>query len=429
MRFLFLPSLLFVAVGFGAQAQAQELTPPAAQGAFAEAKSLSISDAGSTWGVPLYGPMLFVDPATRHAIANEPDAQGALVKTANVYSATLPADLPLANTAVEWKGKRWTMVLWPLPQDPLARNRLLAHEMFHRIQPALHISATDAANHQLDQLQGRIWLRLEWRALAAALAANTITDREAAIADALAFRSYRQSLFPGSAVSEEELELSEGLAEYTGVRLSGPDAASARWHTIAALAAPSSTQSFVRSFAYTSGPAYGLLLDLEKKDWHQQLGAAPSWEELLGTPPHLTEEEVKSRAIKYGYAAVLLQETDHAKQSEEVHARYSKLLVSGPTLSLPILSAFHYSFNPNELIPLGNEGMVYPTLQASDEWGTIEVSQGALVSHPKHLIHVAAPGSPTAADGKISGPGWVLTLAPGWKLEATTNGSFELKKQ
>jgi phage tail protein X len=63
---------------------------------------------------------------------------------------------------------------------------------------------------------------MEWRALERALR-QTGPARSAAIADALLFRTYRRTLFPDSAKNENALELNEGLAEYTGVRLSSAD--------------------------------------------------------------------------------------------------------------------------------------------------------------------------------------------------------------
>ena len=44
--------------------------------------------------------------------------------------------------------------------------------MFHRIQPGLGLTRPEVANPQLDTLQGRYLLQLEWRALAKALEAR-----------------------------------------------------------------------------------------------------------------------------------------------------------------------------------------------------------------------------------------------------------------
>src|SRR4051794_35256182 len=86
--------------------------------------------------------------------------------------------------------------------------------------------------------------------------------RRDAIADALLFRSYRRSLFPAAAKNETALELNEGLAEYTGVKLSSADLQEATLRADLILRQARNNPTFTRSFAYISGPAYGALLDL-----------------------------------------------------------------------------------------------------------------------------------------------------------------------
>jgi hypothetical protein len=144
----------------------------------------------------LCGPLVFVDPRTREAITRDGPA-------------TLPDSIGIANTSVDWNGRHWTMVMWPLPQNVVARRVLLAHESFHRLQKDLGLPRDSPPNAHLDGAADRTWMRLEWRALARALATR---DREA-VAAALAFRAKRN-------VEEERLlEMNEGLAEYTGFAL------------------------------------------------------------------------------------------------------------------------------------------------------------------------------------------------------------------
>ncbi len=416
------------------QATSQTLAPKEAEAAFEEARQISAADKGRTWGISLYGPIIFADPVTNRAIANEPDPHGTLKKTGSVYEGKLPESIPVENTAIEWEGKRWTMVRWPLPQNKLSRDRLLAHEMFHRIEPSLGVPVRDAVNGHLDSMEGRLWTYLEWRALAAALSAPPGQAQTSAIADALLFRRHRQQLFPGSSAQEDALELNEGLAEYTGVVLGEPDAAAARWHAIARLADPTTSQSLVRSFAYTSGPAYGLLLDERSPGWRKKINATSDLASLLSlTVPSGTEISspgagiAHQRSMLYGASALETDEAERKTKSDALKSKYRALLVSGPTLTLPIGETMNFGFDPGEVTPLDSSETVYPTLQASDDWGSIEVTEAALVSFPKHIVRVAAPASGT--EGTINGPGWVLKLAPGWQIVPTTEGSFIARKK
>ena len=370
--------------------------------------------------------MIFVDPTTSDAISNEPDQLGTFKKVGEVYQGRLPDTVQIANTALEWEGKRWTMVQWPLPQSRLARQRLLAHEMFHRIQPPLRLPISDSPNEHLDSVEGRIWTLLEWRALAAALTSSSQQSRDRAVSDALLFRRHRRELFPNAASSERMLELSEGLAEYTGVAVGEPDQTSAHWYAISRLADPSSSQSLVRSFAYTSGPAYGLLLDEERPGWRKELSAHSDLSSLLESTSLAVSISLEERATVYGAASIRIQEIERKEKSDLLKAKYRAALVTGTTLTLPILDKMNFSFDPGELTPLA-EGMVYPTLHASDEWGSIEVTQGALVSFQKHFLRVAGPAN--GVDGTFTGPGWMLKLAPGWRISLDPDKNFQARRK
>ncbi len=217
---------------------------------FAEAKALSERDNGALWKVPLCGPLLFVDYDTRYAVANQTDAEGRLKPVDGVFAGTAPPELGVANTATKWAGVEWTMVIWPLPEYKQPRMRLMMHECFHRVQSGISLKFTDAQNGHLDSIEGRIWLQMEWRALEHAYWQQG-EERKRDVADAVYFRNYRRSLFPAAESNENWLEMNEGMAEYTGFKLS---TSSPEEYAVAVAAwlrsAPSRTPSYGRSFAY-----------------------------------------------------------------------------------------------------------------------------------------------------------------------------------
>ncbi|MFP4004300.1 MAG: hypothetical protein ACLFV8_11030 [Alphaproteobacteria bacterium] len=400
-----------------------------AKAIFSEAREISDREGGRLWGEKLYGPMFFVDPETRAVIANEADAEGNLQKQDDVYRGRLPKDVMVSNSPAEWAGKRWTMLIWPtLPEEPLPRRIMLAHEMFHRIQPKLGLDAPDLLNGHLDTLEGRLWLQLEWRALAAALVADGAAQSRA-IRDALAFRSKRRSLFPGAAKSESGLEIAEGVPEYTGLTAAAPDTKAAYWHAVAQLTHPDASISFVRSFAYISGPPYGLLLDKRMPGWREKLSKQSDLGDLLQSSlAEATPVSAEERAGIYGVSAIRIAETDRAEKIAAQKARYRALLVEGPTLTLPKAGSFRYSFNPSTLISLGEAGTVYPTFHVTAAWGTLDVTDGVLVPPDSSSVTVAAPADTEGPE--IQGPGWTLNLAPEWHLAPSSKpGSYVVKKR
>src|SRR5437867_4169629 len=231
-----------------------------------ELGSMCARDHGRMWGVSLCGPTLFVDRQTREVVANRP-----------VSSSTLPASIGIANTSVEWNGQRWTMVALPLPADDYQRRVLLIHESFHRIQPKLAFVSQETSNAHLDTVEGRYLMQLEWRALAEALRGN-----RAAIGDALAFRARRRRIFPGAAVDEHALEMNEGLAEYTGTAFAKPSLRKRVPHLLVMLREAERTKSFVRSFAYASGPAWGAILEMRDRHWTRRLRPSDDFGDLVG---------------------------------------------------------------------------------------------------------------------------------------------------
>ena len=150
------------------------LTLAQAAACFAELEAACELDGGKLWGVPIAGPVLLVDPATRKVVANQADEEGRLEERSSVFVGTLPADQPIANAPVEWAGVRWAMVVVLfLGATGEERVSLLAHESFHRVQPGLGLYAFGEENVHLDTLEGRVWMQLEWNALEAFPGNNT----------------------------------------------------------------------------------------------------------------------------------------------------------------------------------------------------------------------------------------------------------------
>jgi hypothetical protein len=390
---------------------------------FDQARRLSEADAGRLWGVRLYGPILLVDPQTRFVVANEPDEEGHLIEDRGLFVGMLPAQESVANTAYRWAGVTWTMLMWPMPTHRYGRGRLLMHESFHRIQGDLGLPGSNPANSHLDSPEGRTWLRLEWRALAEALIHGG-DRRRSAIVDALTFRMYRHSLFPGGAEEERALELNEGLAEYTGYRLSGwPDAILADRAAIR-LEQDEAGSSFVRSFAYASGPAWGILLDEASVAWRSQLNRGSNLATILADAlrivvPADLESAASRRALAYDGAAVVARETARAEVQRQALARHRARFVEGPVLILPLGESLRYTFSPQGAEAMGDLGTVYLASRVTDEWGLLQVSGGVLLSRDQRgrvsEARVPAPRTP-AAGPALEGDGWTLTLTEGWRL-------------
>jgi hypothetical protein len=382
---------------------------------FAEAAALCAADHGLTWGRTLCGPMMVVDPASRAVVANQADAERRLVAQGGVFVGVLPDGENAANTSVTWAGVRWIQLRWPLPADRAQRAMLMMHESFHRLAEQLPIQrATSVANAHLDAPDGRYYLQLEWRALTAALRAPTEAERRTAIGDALAFRQARRSRFPGSAPEEDGLERNEGLAEYTGVVVGLRDPAARVDAAVRDLGHGAEVRSFVRSFAYATGPALGLLLDRYAPGWRARIAELASLSDALAAAVDAPRPDAGRAAAAYGGTALRTAEDARAAERDAAVQRYRERLVDGPVATLRF-AHMHIGFDPDTVQPIGAPGSVYPTLRVVDDWGVLEVTGGALIKADWSAVVVPAPAS--ANTGKTAGDGWTLTLTPGWRLE------------
>jgi len=408
-------NIMLIASVFLATALTQPIALDRAQRAFAEARLASDEDGGRMWGRPLYGPMIFVDPQSRFAVANQADAGGVLKEDHGVFAGTLPKDVIIANTAVDWNGVHWTMVMWgAVGERAVSQRTLLLHECFHRIQNELALPATVVNNPQVDTLDGRYWFLLELRALAKALKND---DRPAAIADALAFRAKRRSLFPDAAANERKLENNEGLAEYTGYALRGTNDGESRLAMARRLDNVDRTQTFMRGFAYLTGPAYGLLIDAFTPGWTRSYKATDDLAATLAAAAKITSSDATTRAIAYDGAKLRAEEEARDREQRARIAKLRAQLADGPVIELPMENA-HYGFDPNSVISLGDLGNAYPTLSISADWGTVDASNGARLSADFTTGYIAASDREQ------------LKLNAGWQLEpAARSGDLRVTRK
>lgn len=401
---------------------------------FQEAEAICKKDNGKLWGVSLCGPMLFVDRATRTVVANQADPEGHLKKDGQVFVGRLPEKELIANTSTRWAGAHWTMLIWPLPENKEARAKLMAHELFHRIQEQIGLPASNPSNNHLDSMEGRTLLQLEWRALRSALARSG-AERRAHATDALVFRSHRRALFPEASPNERGLEMNEGVAEYTGFKLRGTADSESILLVVKQLENWEGRPSFVRSFAYASGPAYGFLLDAANANWRgklkpeDDLGALTQKFFSIELPGNL-KEEAEKRSAKYEGGALRASEVERENKRLKRLADYRARFVDGPVLVVPLTDQVQYSFDPGNIEAFDESASVYPNIRVSDDWGILTVTKGALVSREGRRVarvHVPAPADANAQ--KLEGDGWTLELSKGWILTpGERKGDYYLKQ-
>ena len=394
-----------------------------------EAEELTSRDGGALWGRPLRGPILFVHAPTRVVIGAVPGDGEQLKPLGGLFSGSLPDAEPIANTALRWAGRTWAMLVWPPRADSLERRVLLAHELWHRVQDSLGFPSGTPANAHLGTRDGRLWLRLEGRALRAALGASG-TARARALEDAIAFRRARRALFPGSETDERALELNEGLAEYSGIMLATASREARREMADLRLAMLDSAGSFERDFAYRTGPAWALLLDDLAPRWRTELRATDDLAMTAALALPIRQgpaRNASARGASYGITAVRKSEDARVEARRKHVASLQSRFVTGPLLELP-LAEMKMSFDPGKVEAMGALGSIYGMLRLSDRWGVLQCDvSGGLIGADFRRAVVPAPSD--TGGRRLTGPGWVLELLPGWQLvRGTRPGDWTIRQ-
>jgi hypothetical protein len=400
---------------------------------FSEADSLSKIDGQSLWGTELYGPAMFVFPESRTAIANKTDQSNTFVEKNGLYIGRLPDDLPVANTAVQWDGEKWTMINWHAVSqaDFYSRNKLFFHECWHRIQDQLGIPAVMSRNKHLDALEGAVSLKLEMTALKHALLASETDLKTRHLKNALILRRQRNILFDDN--NENEFEIHEGLPEYTGYLLCGLEKKSLPLIVARQIESSLQKEGFVNSFAYITGPAYCLLYDQTGLDWQKKIVTGKTLHDVgidfIGDKTLLNSNKTEIHEFIDYYEAEELIKNEEKRffQQKQLADEYKRKILDSGRLIIPN-NNLKFSFNPQEKqIPVEPFGIVYKTMEIRGEWGVLKITDGVLLANDWSAFIVPAP---ELLNGNVFfKSGYDLKLNKEWAVEKIQEDRYAIKKR
>src|SRR6476646_6088169 len=303
----------------------------------------------------------------------------------------------------------------------------MLHGLFHRSQPELGFITDDGFNEHLDTLEGRVWMKLEWRALRRAVESSG-SDRAEAIADALAFRRERRRRFPGAADNERRDEIREGLASYTGIAAWANSPADAHRAAATALAGGEASPAFVGNFEAASGPAYGVLLDDLLPGWRRQVRATSDLGDMLASaangPP---KTDVAVAGARYDGAKVRAEEEARDRALQARVAELRRRFVDGPVLTMPAPGRGTSDTTDSVVIPQAGT-VFFRNFTLTAQWGHLDANNGVLKSSDGSTL--SAPVNGTLEGTTLKGDGWTATLNSGWVVRpASRPGSFTIVRE
>ena len=391
---------------------------------FENLKKVSDADNGKLWGKTLYGPTMYVDVQTRNLVANQQNKENTLVQKGDLYFGQLPEDIIIANTLITYCGENWTCVIWDGNRDLLTETHLLIHESWHRIQDEIGLPSCGSSNQHLDETEGELLLKLELGILKDLLQ-NDSEGLTEGLRDAMTVRKYRQTMFPNG--NENQFECHEGMAEYTAFKLlplDNDNEAIRKGLVAAAITKGMDGSGFGNSFAYLTGPAYGLLIDEMIPDWRNSIRSGKTIPDVISTvipvPDTIDNAEMERISARYNLTDYLNKERSRLeardKEDAELRARFSE----STWLVIPN-DGINFGFNPGErLVAYDTIGVICNTMQLQGSFGTLEVGNGIMRTHNWSCFII--PYSEDHCDAKIS-------LNPGYAIEPVDEKSFTIVKK
>jgi len=389
---------------------------------FENLKKVSDADNGKLWGKTLYGPTMFADVQTRNLVANQQNKENSLEQKGDLFFGQLPEDIIIANTLINYCGENWTCVIWDSNRDLLTSTQILIHESWHRIQDEIGLPAYGSSNQHLDETEGELLLKLELTILKSLLQDDSKNLAEG-LHDAMTVRKYRQNMFPNN--NENQFECHEGMAEYTAFKLLPLDNEKTRKDMVAvAIMKGLDNNGFSNSFAYLTGPAYGLFLDELVPDWRDSICVGKTLPDMISTivpiPDTIDSEEIETITARYNATEYLNKERTRLEARDKGDAALRARFDDSKWLLIPN-DGITFGFNPGErLVVYDTIGVIYNTMQLSGEFGTIMVENGIIRTNNWSCFII--PYSEDHCDAKIA-------LTSGYAIETVDEKCYSVVKK
>jgi len=224
----------------------------------------------------------------------------------------------------------------------------------------------------------------------------------------------RRSQFANAAENERVEEIREGLAQYTGTVATAASHAEAVASALEHLAAAERHETFLQQ-AYTTGVAYGILLDDASADWRRRVRSDSDLGQMLMAALDVTPAaNAVEASARYGGMELRAEEKTRDERRRALVSELRNRFVDGPGLLVP--SGGGGTFNAVGATPIPGVGTVFvlPYRQRGD-WGTLEATKGVLVNEDGTR---RLPGPVRIEGANVTGDGWTVTVAPGWTVRS-----------
>ena len=348
------------------------------------------------------------------------------------------------NTNQEFEGKKWAIVQ-NYDITPSDSCQTPIHELFH-LYHSKQINIAGNIVEYLDNYKAKIFLRSEFEALRNCIKSLQTNNEIAAkqfLNDAIYFRTKREKQFKNQNHYALELETLEGLASYTGYKLSAYT--DLYRMAILELNGRENPTGLNRSFAYATGLAYGLIFDHFQIKWRTDLKHIYSFREIYNQQKTFKQSAGgKSENIKQrnNFYEIEREEIRRKLTNDSIRQFYKNLFIEQPVLVVHRDTSdktYFMSFDMNSTFTLGKEGIIYSDISSSSTnplvfgnfktTGETQIGKtGILITSNFGKLTFSKPLK--IEDNIITGENYVIELNKGWTVKLLDKkGNLEIVKE
>ncbi len=344
-----------------------------AEAIFQKVHEICMLDNGDLCGINLYCPLLLVDRESRFVYSNVPLSFSDTPPMNGLYTGILPNNYLISNSTIYIDSILYTIFAFEKSVGADMLIEVAIHEMFHYWQEKndWHYSSP-YNNTQMETKWGRIYLKLEMKAIQKALSSKNDQEKENTINEALYFRNQRQILFSDRIADEIAFEIHEGMPDFVRYTLCVENDSQIKLRLVDEIEKSLNEGKFIRTFGYLTGSSYAFLINnptllkdayIDGKDLTKILKETMS----IGSLP----DSLSSTILKeYNYEAIAFQEDSIEKTKTAFNNRIKQQFQESKKLIID-LEGVTFGFNPSEVYSIDNIGTYYPFISVAGEFGQI----------------------------------------------------------
>ncbi len=355
---------------------------------FEKVHEICMFDNGNLCDVNLWCPLLLIDRESRFVYSNVPLSFSDTPSENRLHTGILPYNYLIVNSTVYIDSILYTIFAFDKERSIEVLTETAIHEIFHYWQEKNDWYQLSYKNNHVETKWGRIFLKLEMKAIQNALSSKNDQEMENAVKEALYFRNQRQKLFPDKIAEEIAFEIQEGIPDYVKYTLCIKNDSLIKLRLASQIEYTLNSNKFERSFGYETGSSYAFLINnpialkkayINGKDLVEILKRLRNITDLPDSLSLFT-------LSKYNFNTIVLEEDSIEKSKMEFNNQIKQKFQKGSILNIPVEEGISFGFNSYEVYSIDSIGTYYPYISVSGNFGQIQSDLGGIITSTNIIL-------------------------------------------